>query len=73
MKPEEQARHDIDRPSEAAAWIIQDYKDLNLGAGLGVAARAFAPMTPAEMAECRRRAAEAVVGKGRCWWNPDGR
>jgi len=37
------------------------------------AAHGFEPMTPGEMAALRRRAAEAVKGKGRCWWNPDGR
>jgi 1-deoxyxylulose-5-phosphate synthase len=30
----------------------------------------FAPMTPAEMQDVERRAAEAVAGKGPCWWNP---
>jgi aryl-alcohol dehydrogenase-like predicted oxidoreductase len=36
------------------------------------AAAAFTPMTPSEMADCRRRASEAVRGKGCCWWNPGG-
>jgi aryl-alcohol dehydrogenase-like predicted oxidoreductase len=34
------------------------------------AARDFQPMTPEEMEDLRRRAAEAVKGKGRCWWDP---
>lgn len=34
------------------------------------AARGFAPMTPEEIAATRSRAAEAVRGKGGCWWNP---
>ena len=34
------------------------------------AAQAFEPMPPAAMADLRRRAAEAVQGKGPCWWNP---
>lgn len=35
------------------------------------AARAFTPLTPAELEEVRARAREAVRGKGACWWNPD--
>jgi aryl-alcohol dehydrogenase-like predicted oxidoreductase len=34
------------------------------------AARAFAPMTAAELARVRERAAAAIAGKGPCWWNP---
>jgi aryl-alcohol dehydrogenase-like predicted oxidoreductase len=34
------------------------------------AARAFAPLSEARMAEVRRRAAEARRDKGPCWWNP---
>jgi aryl-alcohol dehydrogenase-like predicted oxidoreductase len=34
------------------------------------AAEAFRPMSPAEMAETRRRAVRAVEGKGAVWWNP---
>ena len=30
----------------------------------------FAPLSRAELAEVRRRAAEAVKDKGACWWNP---
>ena len=41
MKPEEIARQKIDQLLEAAGWTIQDYKDLNLGASLGVAIREF--------------------------------
>ena len=39
--PEEKARKKIDRLLEAAGWKLQGYKDLNLGAGLGVAVREF--------------------------------
>ena len=39
MTPEQQARKNIDRQLEAAGWKIQDYKDINLGAGLGIAVR----------------------------------
>lgn len=41
MKAEEQAREDIDRQLVAAGWQIQDHKDINIFAGLGVAVREF--------------------------------
>ena len=41
MTPEEEARQEIDRLLQSAGWCIQDYQDLNLGAGLGVAIREF--------------------------------
>ena len=41
MTPEEQARVQIDAQMKAAGWEIQDLKDINLGAGLGVAVREF--------------------------------
>ncbi len=36
------------------------------------AAASFRPLGPAAMAETRRRAAEAIAGKGACWWNAQG-
>ena len=30
----------------------------------------FQPLTPEQMEETRRRAEQAVKGKGPCWWNP---
>jgi len=41
MKPEELARQKIDQLLEAAGWVIQDFKDLNLSASLGVVIREF--------------------------------
>ena len=41
MKPEEKARQIIDQLLTDAGWTIRDYKDLNLGASLGVAIREF--------------------------------
>ncbi len=41
MKPEEKARQQIDQLLEAAGWKIQDLRELNLGASLGVAVREF--------------------------------
>ena len=50
LKPEEEARKKIDALLEKAGWLIQDYKDLNLGAGSGVAVREF-PLKGAGFAE----------------------
>lgn len=41
MKPEEEARQKIDELLVAAGWVVQDVRQLNLGAGLGVAVREF--------------------------------
>ncbi len=37
------------------------------------AVRAFRPLPAGRMAEIRERAAEAIRGKGPCWWNPGAR
>lgn len=50
MKPEEEARKKIDALLVAAGWLVQDYKDLNLGAGVGVAVREF-PLSGAGFAD----------------------
>lgn len=39
--PEEQARAIIDERLTAAGWIVQSYRDMNLGAGLGLAVTEF--------------------------------
>jgi type I site-specific restriction endonuclease len=39
MTPEETAREQIDAMLTASGWIIQNYKALNLGAGVGIAVR----------------------------------
>lgn len=41
MKPEEKSRQQIDQLLEAAGWEVQDLRELNLGASLGVAVREF--------------------------------
>jgi type I restriction enzyme R subunit len=41
MTPEAKARHQIDRKLEQAGWLVQDKKQLNLGAALGVAVREY--------------------------------
>ena len=41
MTPEAKARQLIDQKLEAAGWVVQDTKELNLGAGPGVAVREY--------------------------------
>ncbi|MFY7941581.1 MAG: type I restriction-modification enzyme R subunit C-terminal domain-containing protein [Burkholderiaceae bacterium] len=41
MTPETKARQQIDQKLEQAGWIIQDMKQINLGAAVGVAVREF--------------------------------
>src|SRR3954468_25060728 len=44
MTPEQKARQHIDRQLEQAGWIVQDYRQMNISAGPGVAVREF-PLT----------------------------
>ena len=66
MKPEEEARKKIDALLEKAGWLVQDHKDLNLGAGVGVAVREF-PLKGAGFADyllfVERHAVGAVEAK----------
>src|SRR5688572_18912642 len=41
MKPEDKAREQIDLRLEQAGWIIQDVKQLNLRAAIGIAIREY--------------------------------
>ena len=41
MTPEIKAREQIDHKLAQAGWLVQDYKQLNLGAALGVAVREY--------------------------------
>ena len=41
LTPEQRARELIDAKLEAAGWVVQDMKQLNLGAGFGVAVREY--------------------------------
>ena len=45
MTPEQKARQKIDKKLEQSGWIVQDMKQLNLFAGLGVAVREFPTST----------------------------
>jgi type I restriction enzyme, R subunit len=44
MTPEQKSRQQIDRQLEQAGWIVQDYRQMNISAELGVAVREF-PLT----------------------------
>lgn len=44
MTPELKSRQQIDRQLEQAGWIVQDYRQTHISAGLGVAVREF-PLT----------------------------
>ena len=41
MTPEQESRQDIDRQLVQTGWIVQDYRDMNISAGPGVAVREF--------------------------------
>jgi hypothetical protein len=41
VKPEEKARANIDALLKDAGWVLQDYEQLNRGAGMGVVVREF--------------------------------
>jgi len=62
MKPEEQARQDIDKHLQKADWIIQDRLNINLGAGPGIAIREFPiKVGPVDYALFANRKAIGVV------------
>lgn len=62
MTPEAKARQQIDQKLESAGWVIQDMKQLNLGAGLGVAVREYPTDTgPADYVLFVNRAACGVI------------
>lgn len=39
MTPEEKARKNIDKQLAKCGWLVQDYRAINITAGLGVAVR----------------------------------
>jgi len=41
VEPEEEARERIDKMLDQSGWILQDYKELDLGAGKGIAVREY--------------------------------
>lgn len=62
MTPEIKARQQIDQKLEEAGWVIQDMKQFNLSAGLGVAIREYATDTgPADYVLFADRVACGVI------------
>ena len=62
MTPETKARQQIDQKLEQAGWIIQDMKQLNLGAAVGVAVREYPTDTgPADYVLFVNRNAVGVI------------
>src|SRR4051794_4669771 len=45
LTPEQKARVEIDRKLKAASWVVQDFKQMDLSAGRGVAVREFPTAT----------------------------
>ncbi len=42
---EQKARVEIDRELDAAGWVVQDFREMDLSAGRGVAVREFPTAT----------------------------
>ena len=62
MTPEAKARIEIDTRLAQAGWLVQDMKQLNLGAGLGVAVREYPTDTgPADYVLFLNREAVGVI------------
>ena len=62
MTPETKARLLIDQKLESAGWIVQDMRQLNLSAGLGVAVREYPTDTgPADYVLFVNRVACGVI------------
>lgn len=53
VAPEDQARENIDRQLSACGWVVQDRKNTDLGAGVGVAIREFPLISGDEGDYCR--------------------
>src|SRR5579872_3536749 len=47
MTPEERARHIIDSQLSQCGWAVQDFRRMNISAGLGIAVREF-PLSTGE-------------------------
>jgi type I restriction enzyme R subunit len=41
MTPEQKSRQEIDRQLEQCGWVVHNFRDMNISAGLGVAVREF--------------------------------
>ena len=62
MTPEAKARQQIDERLTQAGWVVQDMKQVNLGAAMGVAVREYPTDTgPADYALFVNRDAVGVI------------
>ena len=62
MTPEAKARQQIDQKLEQAGWVMQDMKEFNLSAGVGVAVREYPTDTgPADYVLFVNRQAVGVI------------
>ena len=62
MTPEAKARLQIDKKLECAGWIIQDYKNINLGVSIGVVVREYPTISgPADYILFLNRKAVGVI------------
>ncbi|MBX9847681.1 MAG: DEAD/DEAH box helicase family protein, partial [Rhodocyclaceae bacterium] len=62
MTPEAEARIEIDKQLAQAGWIVQDFKQLNLGAAVGIAVREYPTDTgPADYVLFVNRSAVGVI------------
>jgi hypothetical protein len=64
LAPEQQARVEIDRKLEAAGWVVQDFREMELSGGRGVAIREFPTATgPADYLLYGDRKALGSIGQ----------
>ena len=67
LSVEECVRYTLTADPDVALWGLSFPNEQD--SALAAAAR-FEPFSDDQMADVRRRAAQAVAGKGPCWWNP---
>ncbi len=67
LSVKECVRYTLTADPDVALWGLSFPNEQD--SALAAAAR-FKPFSDTEMADVRRRAADAVAGKGPCWWNP---
>ena len=60
LTPEERAREKIDRQLAAAGWVVQDHRDMDIHASVGVAVREY-PLTWQEAGEPKSGSADYLL------------
>jgi hypothetical protein len=60
MTPEQESRQDIDRQLVQAGWIVQDYRDMNISAGPGVAVCEFPLATGSDTIKNSRKSSRTI-------------